>query len=235
MQLIASASKDVVALLICYSQDAASTDYVLDIGIGAQGSESVLIPDIVVGAGYSIMSGVCGPFFVRIPKGTRVAARCQASSGSAALRTGVILCEDPGFPQDFTTLSYPIRTPTSFESTFITNSTGQEIIANATANTKGNWAQLIASTSRRTVFMCIMVKRPGVANQEFLIDIGIGGEGSETVIVADFGGWILRDGFSVCHFTLPISIPKNTRVSARAQCTTGGSNFRMHVILQEVD
>ena len=58
------------------------------------------------------------------------------------------------------------------------------ITAGGSANTKGSWTQLIASTSKKVIGLAIGFMSPTSAGK-FLIDIGTGGAGSEVVLAPD--------------------------------------------------
>lgn len=56
-----------------------ATDLLLDIAIGAASSEQVIFPNWMAGWGPTIQAGARGVFVpIFIPRGTRIAARCQA-------------------------------------------------------------------------------------------------------------------------------------------------------------
>jgi hypothetical protein len=86
-QLIASTTAGSYGLLICINSNTASTasrNTITDIGIGASGSELVLIPDLISGnaAGYTLGS-IWYYFPVFVPAGSRIAARGQGTVTTA--------------------------------------------------------------------------------------------------------------------------------------------------------
>jgi hypothetical protein len=93
--------------------------------------------------------------------------------------------------------------------------------ANATANTKGNWTQLIASSSSNTSFIFVGVSNIGATatNTATLLDIGIGASGSETAIIGDVAvgasGSFSQGAANI--YGVPFKIPSGTRISARIQ------------------
>jgi hypothetical protein len=103
---------------------------------------------------------------------------------------------------------------------------GVTVTANATANTKGSWTQLIASSSGNT--SSIVVSAAGVGatatNTATLLDIGIGASGSETVIIGDVAvGASGSTGQGVNNsFGIPFKIASGTRISARIQSVVAG-------------
>lgn len=92
------------------------------------------------------------------------------------------------------------------------------------ADTKGSWSQIIASTVRACESFVLTAKQDsgdgGV--ESFLFDIGIGGAGSEKVILPNIPldqpryGWIMG---VMIH--APIAIPAATRVAVRCQSDNG--------------
>jgi hypothetical protein len=122
----------------------------------------------------------------------------------------------PIFPNYYTSKWYPVI---DGGSTYYT----QVDTANA-ANTKGNYTQIIASTPC-DCFLVLQITR--FANVgDFLIDIAVGGAGSESIIVSD----ILFSRANALQFGLvqsipiPKLIPSGTRVSIRCQSTRASTN-----------
>lgn len=111
--------------------------------------------------------------------------------------------------------------------------------AHASANTKNTtYTQLIASTTYASYG--IMVQLAGLqttasTNQRCLVDIGLGGAGSEVVIipnltcgnVADYVAASARGAF----YYFPIYIPAGVRVAATCQASTGGDIVNVAVRL----
>lgn len=88
-EAIAALANDTFGLLICIntnSTSGASRNSIVDIGIGASGSEVVLVPDLIGGnaTGYATGGNGLWYFFpVAIPAGTRVAVRAQSTVTTA--------------------------------------------------------------------------------------------------------------------------------------------------------
>lgn len=97
------------------------------------------------------------------------------------------------------------------------NSRGTTITANATAGNDGAYTQLIASTANDYFGLHVILQQGGTVGTIGLVDIAIGGAGSEQVIVPDipfvtFTANKRGGGFS---FWLPIHVPKGSRIAAR--------------------
>lgn len=111
-------------------------------------------------------------------------------------------------------------------------SRGTALTANASANTKAtSYTQLIASTAFDATGILVMFDDCAAA-ADFLVDIAVGASSSEQVILSNLlvsagTGSIVYGG----HYFFPINIPAGSRISARCQCTTGGSAVRCSALL----
>jgi hypothetical protein len=91
-QLVASSARDYIGFLASVDyQNGATTNalsWLIDIAIGGAGNEQIIVPNKYMQsisiAGSSVPTPTFGPFFIPIPAGTRIAARCQAGGASAA-------------------------------------------------------------------------------------------------------------------------------------------------------
>lgn len=103
-----------------------------------------------------------------------------------------------------------------------TSSAGTTITGSSTIHTKGAWTQLIADTGPRSLGIQVALDNIAGSNvaTSALLDIGIGGAGSETVLIPDLAaGYILSEGVSnnFQSYFFPLFIPANSRISARLQ------------------
>jgi len=101
-QVTASTTYDIAALQIIFGNKGAlqTSDILVDIAVGAAGSEQVIIPNISFSASNASTNttGVAPPlYFVRVPAGTRLAARAQNSNTTSGTRQFNI--EILGYPQ----------------------------------------------------------------------------------------------------------------------------------------
>jgi hypothetical protein len=202
----------------------------VDIGIGTNGSEVVLIPDLLLcrhdaraqlnAASYLIP--------INIPAGTRISARCQSNvttdqSSASGNTVGVQLIL---FDGDFTQSSGGGGVDAiGFSSS---STIGTAVTPNASANVKGSYAQLVASSSADYAGFLMAIDDGGSTSDHpvnMLWDIAIGPGGQETIIVPNF--YMLNGGFGgsppggqspVTTPFFPIRIPSGTRIAARFQC-----------------
>lgn len=109
-------------------------------------------------------------------------------------------------------------------------SLGVVVTSNATANTKGSYTELIASTSEETYWVQIVLKCPlAVQDRGFLIDLATGAAASEVVKVANIPFFANANGLISQPF--PLTIPSSTRVAARCQDSGGGNAVEMMIYL----
>lgn len=202
-QLVASTPYDTQWININVGYNASGYTAAFKIAVGASGSEIDIIKDIVVQFGPS--NNFCFP--ISIPAGTRISAACVAGIPDN-VRINLTLY-DGAFTQ--------MEGIAGVDSIGFGSSQGTTITSSATANVKGSYTQLTASTPRdyRGFFISIDGQQMSFTSQQLMVDIAVGGSGSEVVILPNlpiFGSPIVGGLF-------PIPIPAGTRVSARSQAT----------------
>lgn len=235
-QLIASMAKKATMIIVTFPKFSSQNLYLVDIGIGASGSEAVLVPNLFAAAGASTGNGQYGYVCpVMVPAGSRISARAQASVASSQLEVLVILVEDPEFGRLFPQgRTFPVISAGNVENAgAVTSTSAGTVLTAGNANAKGNWAPLITSTANRTTFILVMLGKGSQINTEYLVDIGMGASGSESVLVPNipYCNSSAVDGRAVAF--LAILIPAGTRISARCQCATGATTITIAVLLFE--
>jgi hypothetical protein len=152
----------------------ASTDTatLMDIGIGASGSETVIASNIAVG-GYGSATIVLP---VNIPSGTRIAARIQGVRGSQTIQTfgNIYALNISGSAASLFPSSVDVLGTDSATST-----------GTAMSGASGTWVQIVASTSDDyTGFQII----PSISDtdtpsiNDLRLTLGVGASGSEVAI-----------------------------------------------------
>lgn len=192
--------------------------HLVDIGIGAAAAEQVIIPNLgLQSVGSSADRFNASYLFpLTIPKGVRVSARSQASSAGQASRVTIHL-----IGSSFGSSSGLGRVTDYGTATADSGLTALD--PGGTANTKGAWVQLTASTTGLTRWIAIGVGHDALAvaaNQGWHVDIGIGASGSEQVLIPNlpFSINATSDVTLVPVLALPVHIPAGTRLAARCQC-----------------
>lgn len=101
-----------------------------------------------------------------------------------------------------------------------TSTFGTRLTANATPHAKGSYSQIIASTAYDVHGLTLVIagSSGAAARTDMMLDLAIGGSGSEVVILPEFlCGWRAAPGSGPQDIFLPFFIPKGTRVAARIQ------------------
>lgn len=238
VQLDAATGFDASLLILDIAVQFQDTLYLIDIGIGASGSEQVLIPNLLVSQSTMVIPRLVLP--IAIPAGSRISARSQDNFGSSvSFISGMLLAGGFVNPASFNTI-------TAYGPNIAT-SNGVTADAGATANTKGSWAQITASTTRdmRGLILSGIRAVPGTAmaaDYANLVDIGVGASGSEQVLIPNivFQASITTGGASGSPLVLsglgtlfprfippiPCDIPAGSRLAVRQQSTTTNATDR---------
>jgi hypothetical protein len=209
-------------VIICVGGFNTSASILVDIAIGAASSEYVIIPNLLVRAEGA--KQITGQFFfpVAIPSGVRLSARCQSAPGGVGLRISATICGG-GFG------NYPVYSGVESIGPSTTTTEGSLYQTSGTAiNTKCAWQQMTAATSHDIKAIQIAHTQYNTAvNASTLYDIGIGGAGSETVLIPDLVEVVDSGTTSLTHYSacIPCAIPAGTRVSFRQQSSAVNANY----------
>jgi hypothetical protein len=102
------------------------------------------------------------------------------------------------------------------------------VTADAAANTKGAWAEVISSTSGDVTALFVIVRgiQQSTVNTATLLDFAIGASGSETPIAENIavGGAVQGTAFDLSGLfaVVPCDAPAGSRISARIQSVVSG-------------
>ena len=198
----------------------------LDLAVGAAGSEVVVIPNLMIAGPFgttSIQGSFIAFFPLAIASGARVAARMQDSLGTGTARIGITLVAAGDTPGCSSFVAYGVDTSTSV---------GTSIDPGASANTKGSYVQLTASTSAVCQYAVLVTN--GRANTApsaavWAMDLATGGAGSESVLARDLRGGATPDPghWTAPAFSFPTYIAASTRLSVRASCNITDATDRL--------
>lgn len=188
-ELIASADEDAFAISIRVTGiNVAVTDtsFLLDIGVGASGSERVLIADLDVWGGTnSPGSGKHWYFPVYIPKGQRIAARAQAVTASDVCNVAIWLhpaCNGWG-----------MEVPTIWECLGAISSSDSPSVTGG-ASSFGSWTTILDPiTEDYKWWMPSMggLNDTTITNTDMLVEVGYG---DTSAAVTTIGAWIFNAG-----------------------------------------
>jgi len=125
-----------------------------------------------------------------------------------------------------------VRMPwfSQMQTTYVTQHSSLGAVAAGTANTKGAWNQIIASTSSdiSLAWLAFSSGTNGGTDQGTLFDIGVGASGSEVAVVQNIACGGLYFAPPVLAIPIPVFIPSGSRVSFRAQCGVASRTFLTH-------
>jgi hypothetical protein len=134
---------------------------------------------------------------------------------------------------DFPPFSPMNYEPAGFGSSGNAFTLGTTLTAASSANTKGSWTQLIASTTNPVVGILVLLEVSSLAT--FLIDIGTGASGSEVVLIPDIYASFYSTNAAIMSAAIffPVQVPAGTRIAARCQSGTANSTVYVALSLME--
>jgi hypothetical protein len=221
-EMHAAVPYDVSGVYVQVVTNLSGVGYVLDIGIGANPNETVIIPNI----GWVTSRANYGgphPFFpIAIAKGTRVSARIQATSASAQCIVNLL----------FLSSGFGSTPPFSRITPYGINLTGQPpttIDPGGTANTKGSWVTLPPTTNYiRSLIMLLCMNNAAVTSALWTIDVGIGS--TPQIVLADLAmraETTMDEVTQQVHGPFPLSIPPGLDLKVRAKCSITDATDRL--------
>lgn len=221
-----------VSLQIYGGSSTAGLQYLVDLATGAGGAEVVVIPDILVALDSDTTTSEKGTreWPLAIASATRIAARCACSTGSSNMRAGLALTAAGGVTGVNTFINYGSASG---------DSGGTAIDPGGSANTKGSYVQISASTSAVIQWLMMMASlggNTGAIAASWYADLATGAGGAEVVLIPDIGFSVSLD--SPNGSIVPKSwswltyIAASTRLAVRAACdTTDATDRKMDVVL----
>jgi hypothetical protein len=213
--------------IILFPNYASDYSFLVDIGIGAAGSEIPLISNLLrnsVGVNTRFFGT---PIFVPlgIPQGSRIVGRAQSSLGNQGVRFGITLLRGDHIGQPLQRIdTYGANTATTY---------GTTVDPGGVAHTKGAWVELSSGLLAPTKGFSLGFSDRGnaaKASSDWLFDVGIGAAGSEQVILGNVPLLCLTGASPLAYIYtpfLPFAIPSGTRVAARSQCSVTDATDRL--------
>ena len=223
-ELINSSPFDTNGIMVCLSPYNVGSRCLVDIAIGPIGSEQVIVNNLHIDNVINDQISVSFCFPVAIPGQTRIAARMQSSSASAKLAIAGHLLSS-----GFADVS-PLGKVTTY-GVDMSDSGGTQIDPGAIAGVKGAWAQIVSNTTSPITKLAIVIggdTNSIRANSSWLLDIGIGSSGSETVLINNLP-LVFHENYIFPKIIGPmsVSIPTATRIAVRAQSTNVDATDRL--------
>lgn len=228
VQLIASTGFTYEGITLAYYGRDLDESYLWDLAIGAASSEQIIWPNIFVDHGRAGQNAFIS-LPLTIPGGSRISARSQSSGTSS---NGVRV-SGRGFAGGFAShVGQGVNRLVAFgEDT--ADSAGTSIDPGGTAHTKGSWVELSASVGQDLIGLVLAPgnqRNAAPSTSLWLLDIGIGGVGSEVVLVPDIA---VNNVATIRNFCptiagwFPVSVPAGSRLAVRAQCNITNATDRL--------
>lgn len=221
--LIASTAIEASLLDLRISTGAGSnvdTACLMDIAIGPSGSPVMLVENLAMGYILNNSMPVSRRIWLRIPAGSEIIARCQCATASRTFPvTADVYGATPGvqLPAFSTCTTIGADTATS---------KGVVLATAGAANTKSAWTQITAAAPKDIHAVGLgffPVYQPGFFATLNMVDVGVGGAGSEQVLVSDVYFETATNESIINHwpvdFVLPVMRPiaAGERIAARYQ------------------
>lgn len=224
-ELIASTAYPACGVVLSVGLAQNVNAHAIDLAIGAAASEVIVVPDIFV----HVLNTRGGRFSVylpiALPAGVRLSARTQCATASQTIVVAAtLIAQAPGIPVAGRATAYGITTSGA--------TAGTSVDAGASANTEGAIAELVASTANPIHQIVVLLgdASVGAATAHLLLDILVGGSGSEQVLIPDLS--VTRHvsyGPPQPHVfgPFPVNLPAGVRLSARAQASSNDATMRL--------
>lgn len=201
----------------------------IDIGIGANPNEVVKVADILFSVTDAANFAATHYFLpIAIAAGERISARFQSSDATETIDLIVIL-ESRGFePSAGYGLSRTYGAVTA-------DSGGTQVDPGGSANTKGGWTQITASSEFQINELCVFIMESSnnsssLAQGSFLMDIGVGASTFEVEVIPNLSFASHSSPDSMLPYFLgsfPVSIPPGSRISANIQSSVTNATDRL--------
>lgn len=219
VQLVASTDYDWAGVW-AYTSEGSAIGSMWKLYVGGSGSETEFVEFVGSKSGTNPMNLYIP---IHVPAGSRVsAAKADADGFAATTRIHIAPVRGRSYDQLVS------------RGTLIGGASGAltNVDAGATADTKGSWVELSASTARDASGFTIIGYGDASCdtNVRYFIDVGIGAASSEQVIFANAAGATEAfradlNGFPLGPIWTPI--PAGSRVAVRAQCSSTSANSRV--------
>lgn len=232
-EIIASLPYDAVLTLrvtVCSNNN---YDYLIDVGVGAAGSEIVAVENLIFCNPVTVTNGMGYSVYIPLifPSGTRISLRTQSTTANKACYFAMTAVFAGGFGQ------YQLCKVSTTYGANTADSGGTQIDPGGSAGTDGNWSQLTAATTRLTrAFFLMFGNILNAARTDYLwsVEIGIGAAGSEQIIVDSFKLYASAYNDIILPQVspvFPINIPAGTRLAARASCSGADATDRLFDVI----
>lgn len=196
---------------------AQNSQTLFDIGLGASGSEQLLVQDVAIGGAAQFTTW---HFPLTVPTGSRLALRLRSAVASKACIFGMMLYGGgSGMESGYRATTYG-AVPAS--------SRGTVLATPGAANVKAAWTVISASTTAAMRWLVVGLAAPDTATSSAsngLVDIGVGTAGVEAVGIANipYRTSTSEDILAAAPMTYPVKLPAGSRLVARIQASVAAA------------
>lgn len=197
----------------------AARNWLMDIGIGAAAAEVVLVPDFLGTASINSHIELFIPIF--IPKGTRIAARGQCTTGSATNYVQVFTVPTPLFPCFTGAVSIGSDTAAS---------NGVALTPGATG-TESSWVS-VGGTTARELSAFTPVFGTGTQTAYNLLAVHIEWGYSSTTLGERYASASSSESLGTNHSSLPdmMTVPSGTQLQMRGESSNAGEAMQVMLL-----
>jgi len=228
---VASTPQHANGFIVCLGSATTALDYVVDIAIGAGGSETIICADLIActgtGTGARIPQYVCP---IPIPAGTRISARMAGSASSGTIRCSIeLLSVLPGGVPPFQKMTtYGAR---------LTG--GVQVDPGASANTKGAYVPVgtvpVGQEIRGLSWGLGNRANTARSQADVRLDLNYDLGGGSAIIMADWPFVMESTGDCMVpqcpSYVIPLHLPGGGTVNARAMSNTTTSPARLFDVI----
>lgn len=232
-EVIAATTKEIFGLVIAShavntALSTTDTSALVDVAIGAAGSEVIVIPNLAMGWRTSTYQTGRYRFPIYIPVGSRIAIRCQGAQASKQVGVRFIpLGRAPGSVRPADSI---VSMGWSGTIDAVTGSKGVNLTPAGSTNTKGAWTTLVAATPEPFRGLAVGIQGGADNTQskaEMLFDLGVGSAGGEVVRVPNM--FIQTDNTELINVYDPgawaTPVPADARIAMRYQHDVSGGSL----------
>ena len=228
-ELCTSTPWDADGIMVQLQINNTTVSALMDFAVGGSGSEVNVMSDVLIQNATRLSTYVFIP--CSIPAGTRISARAQATTGSQAIAVQAHIYRNGfwGTPPGGRIVSMGINSADS-------GATGMD--AGAVADTYTSWVEISSSVPGDLAGIYLLLgnqqnSSPTDQAGSFLLQLGTGGSGSESVVwgAIRFGSGATGGFYGPLPAAwFPVSIPAGSRLSARTRGSTTDATDRKYDI-----
>ena len=224
VELCTTTPWDADGIMVHLQINGTTVSCLMDFAVGGSGSEITIMENVLIQQTARLSTYIFIP--INIPAGTRISARCQATTGSQAVAVQAHIYRGGLWKDCGSGRIVTLGAVTA-------DSGGTGLDTGAASGTFTSWVELSSSlpSSLKAVFLMVGNQQNSAPTDQagnFVLELGVGAAASEQTV---FGG--IRFGSGAAGFYgplpavwFPVSIPSGTRLSARAKSSVTDATDR---------